>query len=115
MVNQICRMEPARCKSASVTVDFALTSTQSALPPERSALEARFETASLRFARRSRGAVLLAEGECGSTQKDTNETKHKGSSQSGIKAGVASVRLRCIQYTSAIAQSSRRRSEACDR
>ncbi len=46
MVNQICRMEPAPCISASLTVDLAFTSTQSALPPERSALDARLETAS---------------------------------------------------------------------
>src|ERR1700719_3654119 len=47
-------MEPAPCISASVTVDLAFTSTQSALPPERSALDARLETASLRLATPSR-------------------------------------------------------------
>src|SRR4029077_12127176 len=55
MVNQICRMEPAPLMSASVTVDPFFTSTQSALPPERSALEARLETASLRLTSPSRG------------------------------------------------------------
>src|SRR6185369_1817045 len=55
MVNQICRIEPAPLMSASVAVEPALTATQSALPPERSALDARFETASLRLASPSRG------------------------------------------------------------
>src|SRR5882762_575878 len=55
IVNQICRTEPAPCISASVTVDLDFTSTQSALPPERSALDARLETASLRLATPSRG------------------------------------------------------------
>src|SRR3954451_6205890 len=57
MVNQICRMDPGPLMFASVTVEFALTSTQSALPPDRSALEARLEIASLRFARLSRGPL----------------------------------------------------------
>jgi hypothetical protein len=48
-------MEPAPLISARVAVDPAFTSTQSALPPERSALEARLETASLRLASPSRG------------------------------------------------------------
>src|SRR6478672_4351424 len=56
MVNQICRMEPAPFMSASVSVVLAFTSTQSALPPERSELDARLETASLRLARPSRGS-----------------------------------------------------------
>src|ERR1700693_5105823 len=55
MVNQICRTEPEPLISASVAVDPAFTATQSALPPERSALEARLETALLRLASPSRG------------------------------------------------------------
>src|ERR1700682_4195705 len=51
----MCRMEPAPCMSARVTVDLAFTSAQSALPPERSTLEARLETALLRLASPSRG------------------------------------------------------------
>src|ERR1700722_17512599 len=57
MVNQTCRIDPAPLMSARVTVDIAFTSTQSALPPERSALEARLETASLRLASPSRGPL----------------------------------------------------------
>src|SRR6266403_4136303 len=55
MVNQMCRMEPAPLISASVAVDPAFSGTQSALPPERSALEARLEIALLRLASPSRG------------------------------------------------------------
>src|ERR1700682_209909 len=55
MVNQMCRIEPALLISASVAVDPAFSGTQSALPPERSALEARLETALLRLASPSRG------------------------------------------------------------
>src|SRR3954453_460597 len=50
-------MEPGPLMFARVTVEPALTSTQSALPPDGSALEARWEIASLKFARPSRGPL----------------------------------------------------------
>ena len=76
MVNQICRMEPAPLISASVAVDPAFTSTQSALPPERSALEARRETGVAQIGESIQRTVLLSQSQRRKAHKKADDPDH---------------------------------------
>src|SRR4029077_5030987 len=72
---------PAPFNSARVAVDLAFTSTQSSLPPERSALDARPVTASLRLASSPNGPLCCPKAKADKNTKTpivrTTRSSHK--------------------------------------